>query len=190
MVECCIKCIAVLRLRRVMTVEKQTTRKNITLTIVIVSIIALIAAALVAASIIVNTPSTEKEDINADMIVTSVIKKMNYTNLTGISSENIGKYYDIPKGSVSDSAMYISSRTENGTELACFEYTDSADMEKLKKMIAEYTSSKLSNYKKVSDKTLSSRTDISGSYIFVVISDNSDAAVEAFREITGKKQSS
>lgn len=167
--------------------DENQRKKNILLTAVLLAVIAIISAILIIISLYMqNSSKNQTIDYSAEYVAQTVIQKMNYQNLTQISSENISKYYDVPKGIVIDSAMYISNLSDSGTEVACFKLndrSDNEDRETLSEIIADYTSSKISNYKDVNDHTLLSKTDIVYPYVFVVISSDPNGAVTAFENV-------
>ena len=78
------------------------------MTIIIIALIAIIAGVLVLISLNMQKKITANNvNLSADQIVSSVIKKMNYQNLSPVSKENISKFYDIPEDTVNDYAVYI-----------------------------------------------------------------------------------
>ncbi|MEE3402820.1 MAG: DUF4358 domain-containing protein, partial [Acutalibacteraceae bacterium] len=95
--------------------------RNITVTVIVLVLIVAVSAVLILISLSMQKKSPKNTlTLTTDQIVTSVIKKMNYTNLSPISAENISRYYEIPSNTVSDSAMYISGKSGTEIELACF----------------------------------------------------------------------
>jgi len=163
-------------------------KRNIILTAVLLSIIAAITAVIVAAILAEqNTQKNSKSYLAANTIVSQVIKKMNYQNLTRISDENISKYYNIPDGTVTDSAVYISNRADSGMELACFRLNSRDDTPALSDAISEHISSKKNENKESSGQLANFRTDTVYPYVFIAVASDSEAAANAFREIINEK---
>lgn len=168
--------------------EKSQKQKNIILTVIIVFIIAVIAFILIFVTLSVHSRKNQtNHNLSSNYIVTSVMQKMNYKNLSEISPENISKYYEIPDGVVSEASMYVSSRSDSFTELACFKLTDKSQEDALVKSVSEYISSKNNSYNGINGKEYQNisngKTAVSYPYVFVVISSDSDAAVSAFNLI-------
>lgn len=172
-----------------MEAQKQEQKRNIILTAVILAVIAIVSSVIVVILLYIqNSDKNNKSYYTADYIASGVISKMNYQNLTEISVENIPKYYDIPQNMLTDSAMYISNQSDMGTEIACFKFKYEEDEEEIYKTISQYTGSKVSTYKSVNGEKINAKTDISYPYVFVVISSDSDNAVNAFEDIINKKE--
>lgn len=164
-------------------------KRNIILTIIIIFFIAVIASVLIFLTMSVYNSKKQQtnENLSVNYITSSVIEKMGYQNLSEISSENICKYYEIPDGVVLESDMYVSNRPDSFTEIACFKLTDKSKQDELMKSISEYITSKNSTYKGVNEKEYqninNSKTEVNYPYAFVVISSDSDAAVDAFNSV-------
>lgn len=173
--------------------KKQKSNKkksNVGLTILILGLILLIAAVLSFIILnLINNNANDNKKYTTSFITSEVVKKMNYDNLSEITASNMSKYYDIPDGLVEDSSMYISTRADNFTEIACFRLRNEGDQEKLVKIINEYINDKKTTYSKVNDKAYaiaaSGKTDIIYPYVFVAIASDSDAAVSAFESVIG-----
>lgn len=175
--------------------EHKTKKRNIILTIIILLIITGIAVVL-----IILSPGIQKKgrasntSLTADEVVTGVIKKMNYQNLTPISKENISRYYEIPKNITVDYAMYISARAGTETELACFKIKDDNDEQAIVSCVNDYLASKT----KSSDEQNSVQSNLSAvsahyPYVFAVVAPDSTNAVRSFEILineTPKKQQS
>ena len=172
----------------VIIVEVQTKKKRIILTIILVSIIAIISAVLIAVIMINHeSDSSGSAELSANEVLNKVIDKMNYQNLSPISSQNISNYYELPPDTISDCSMYISSKSESGIELTCFILADDSCEEKVRSTINHYLSTKDATYKELTDKPLKYKTTVELPYIFVAISDDCDNASVSFRNvITGK----
>ena len=164
--------------------SKHTKKRNIFLTIIIVLIIFSTAAVLVIVTISYqNQSSGSKNNYSADEVLSDVITKMNYQNLSPISTENIRKYYELPDNTVSDSSMYISSSSDISTELACFKLRSDVDENVLDDIINEYLESKTGAYKELTEKNIQPKTSVDYPYVFVVISSDSETAVSVFESI-------
>lgn len=171
---------------------KETKKRNLIITFIIVFIIAAVASLLVIITLSVHKNQKKPdENISVKDITFTVIQKMNYQNLSEISSENISKYYDIPEGVVSESDMYVPSRSDSFTEIACFKLTDVSRQDELLKATSEYTASKINTYKNISEKEnqniVNSKTQVNYPYVFVVISNDCDMAISTFNSITDPK---
>ena len=168
-------------------------KKKIILTVIIVMIIAVTASLLIILTLSIYKSEQKQlnESLSVEYITSSVIEKMEYQNLSEISSENIPKYYEISDDIVSESDMYISSGSDSITEIACFKLTDESKQDELMKAISDYLSSKSSTYKNVNEKDsqniTNSRVEIKYPYVFVVISNDCDSAVTAFNSLTDTK---
>ena len=163
-------------------------KQNILLTAVVLAFIALSTSVIV--SIVLaqqNSQTNSKSYLTANTSVSQVIKKMNYQNLSKISDENISKYYNIPDGTVTDSAMYISNRTDSGMELACFRLSSEDNTPVLSDAISEHISSKNSENKEGSGQLAKFKTDTVYPYVFVAVATDSEAAANAFKEIITQK---
>ncbi len=168
--------------------EEKKKKHNAIITLIIILIIAVVTVATVMIVSNIQNAQTNYPSYSADYITQNVIDKMNYQNLTKISNENISKYYDLPKNIVSDSSLYISNRSGITTEVACFKLTDTNNQDRLLGIINDYTSSKVNSYKSVKDTTVETETKVMYPYVFVVISDNSSSAVNAFESILTKNR--
>ena len=159
-------------------------KQNILLTVVILAIIALMTSVIVIFVLAQqNIQKNSKSYLPTNTIVSQVIKKMNYQNLSKISDENISKYYNIPDGVITDSSMYISNRTDSGMELACFCLSSEDNALVLFDAISEHISSKNSENKEGSNQLAQFKTDTVYPYVFVAVASDSEAAANAFKEI-------
>ena len=93
-----------------------------------------------------------KKVYTASYLASEVVKKMNYENLSEISPSDISNYYDIPEGVVTDSAMFVSTRSDSYTEIACFKLKSNESEKQLTKSIDNYISAKKKTYQNVDDK--------------------------------------
>ena len=109
---------------------------------------------------------------------------MNYENMSEISKDNIQRYYDIPEQLVSDKAMYVSTRPDNFTELACFKLNDTKDEPLLLEIVNAYLKDKTQSIKSASEQSdpslNKSNVYCKYPYVFVVIANDSDNAVSTF----------
>lgn len=163
-------------------------QSNITLTVFIVGAIILVAGILSAGTFaVISNNSSNKKVYTASYLASEVVKKMNYENLSEISPSDISNYYSIPEGTVTDSAMFVSSRSDSYTEIACFKLNSKDDEKKLTDAIDSYISAKTKAYQNVDEKAYAvvsaSKTDVHYPYVFVAISPDSDAAVSTFESI-------
>ena len=163
-------------------------KQNIMLTVVILVVIALLTSVTVILVLAQqNIQKNSNSYLPTNTIVSRVIKKMNYQNLSKISDENISKYYNIPDGVITDSSMYISNRTDSGMELACFRLSNEENAPALSDAISEHISSKNSENKEGSNQLAQFKTDTVYPYVFVAVASDSDAAANAFEEIINEK---
>lgn len=161
---------------------------NVLLSIIIVIIITILAAILSAASLMMFAQTENARDnLSAKEIASKIVKDMNYENLSEISEESISKYYEIPENSVSDSAMYVSLRSDSYSEIACFKLKSEEKEDEVSEVIYKYIEAKKNTYKDVNEKAYSivskSKIKISYPYIFVAITSDSDAAVSSFENL-------
>ncbi len=151
---------------------------NIRLTIVVVTAIAATAAIISLIIFLIFRASGTEASFNytAHDITKQVINKMNYENLSEISEDNIDKYYEIPSDVVSDSAVFISSRTDNFTELACFKLSKEEYEQKLLDVIEDYLSEKKSTYQNINEKAYNAiqESKVFTHYPYVLVSVSSD----------------
>ncbi len=163
-------------------------KQNIMLTVVILAVIALLTSVTVILVLAQqNIQKNSNSYLPTNTIVSRVIKKMNYQNLSKISDENISKYYNIPDGVIIDSSMYISNRTDSGMELACFRLSNEENAPALSDAISEHISSKNSENKEGSNQLAQFKTDTVYPYVFVAVASDSEAAANAFEEIINEK---
>lgn len=163
-------------------------KQNIMLTVVILAVIALLTSVTVILVLAQqNIQKNSNSYLPTNTIVSRVIKKMNYQNLSKISDENISKYYNIPDGVITDSSMYISNRTDSGMELACFRLSNEENAPALSDAISEHISSKNSENKEGSTQLAQFKTDTVYPYVFVAVASDSEAAANAFEEIINEK---
>lgn len=163
-------------------------KRNILLTVATISVIALITAVVVGVMLSYqNNSKNSNSYLAANTIISRVIKKMNYQNLTKISDENISKYYNIPDGTVTDSAMYLSNRTDSGMELACFRLADESRSSTLSDAISEHISSKNTENKEGSGQLAKVKIDTVYPYVFVAVASDSETAANTFKEIVNDK---
>lgn len=166
--------------------EQNNKRKNIILTVIIIFIIALISAVLILITLFSMYQKSEQQtndSLSVKYITSSIIQTMGYKNLSEISQDNIYKYYEIPDGVVSESDMYISTRSDSLTEIACFKIADETRQDELMQSISEYLSSKSTSYTTANGKNHNIRTEIQYPYVFVIVSSDSDNAVLTFNSI-------
>lgn len=171
-----------------MAEEVKKKQSNIALTVLIVGAILFGAAAMSAATLaLINSQNSNKKVYTASYLASEVVKKMNYENLSEISPSDISNYYDIPEGVVTDSAMFVSTRSDSYTEIACFKLKSNESEKQLTKSIDNYISAKKKTYQNVDDKAYAvvsaAKTDVHYPYVIVVISPDSDAAVSTFESI-------
>ena len=157
---------------------------NIRLTIVVVTSIAIAATLICIILLLLFRAGNSRNSVNytAHDITSHVISKMNYDNLSEISGDNIEKYYEIPNGVVSDSAMYISARTDNFTELACFKLKNTESEQKVLNCVYDYTKSKSSIEQSPATST-QSMVSSHYPYVFAVISSDCENAVKTFEKL-------
>lgn len=164
--------------------EEKIDKNKIVLTVCLVAII--VAATFIIVLFTLSAQNTEKNSKNyltTNTIISRVIKKMNYENLSKISDENISKYYNIPDGVVTDSAMYISNRADIGMELACFRLSSENSEKILMDSVSQYLSSKDTENKEGSGQLANIKMDTVYPYVFVAIASDSESASSAFKEI-------
>lgn len=166
---------------------------NIFITIILVAGILIVAAALsIGTMIFINSQKQQTQNFTASYITSEVVKKMNYENLSEISAGNISKYYEIPDGIVSDCSMFVSTRPDTFTQIACFKLTEEKYKDKLMSVIDDYIADQLKTYQNVNENAYSavskSKTDVHYPYVFVSLSSDSEAAVNAFETILGIKK--
>lgn len=168
--------------------EKSDVQSNkLRLTVIIVSMIIIIASVIsVIILLSMNNKNSENEkNYTAHEITDEIIKGMSYENLSEISAENILKYYEIPDGTISDSAMYISSKPDSFTEIACFRMRSEDSEDKLMSSINDYINEKISSYQNVNEKAYEAVRDsrILKHYPYVVVSVSTDnSSVETLFE--------
>lgn len=171
------------------TENKQTNKNKIELTVIIVSLILTIAAVISVLLLLgMNESYTVTEsNYTAHEITDRIIRSMNYDNLSEISAENIYKYYDIPEGTISDSAMYISSKPDSFTEIACFRLRSEDVEDKMISSANNYISEKMASYKNVNDKAYeavsNSRILCHYPYIVVTVSTDNSYVESVFESI-------
>ncbi len=158
-------------------------RKNLKLTIIALVLIIATAAVLILISLSMQKKSVKSDlTLSTDQVVTGVIKKMNYTNLSPISTENISRYYEIPLNTVSDSAMYISGKSGTEVELVCFKLLNNEAQKPLARAINEYLEEKVSTSQSTT-QPINSKVATHFPYIFVVVAQDSETAVKAFETV-------
>ncbi len=168
------------------TTEKDIRKRNIRLTVLIISVIIVIAAIISCVILLVTGRfrPVEKKDYTAHEITEKIIRSMNYENLSEISAENISKYYEIPDGVISDSCMYISSRQDNFTEIACFRLRTEDSETTLMKSVDSYLNEKVATYQNVNDKAFeavsNSRILKHFPYVLVSVSADNDSVETVF----------
>ncbi len=167
--------------------EQKKKNNNVLITVIIVSAILIVAAILFVTISLANNQKNSEKKYTAAFITAEVVKKQNYDNLSEITSANISKYYDIPDGVVADSSMYISTRSDNFNEIACFRLSSQDRQEQLMKVISDYISEKTATYQNVNEKAYSivsaAKTDVIYPYVFVAITSDNETAVSAFENV-------
>ena len=163
-------------------------KRNLILTAVSLIVILSVSAVLIILSLNMQRKA-EANDIrlSADDVVTGITKKMNYTNLSAIS--NIERYYEIPKDTVSDYAMYISGKSGVETEIACFVLKDSDSQSVLDKAISEYLNEKNPS-SQASAQLINSSVATHYPYVLVVVAQDSESAVKAFETVLNESRNS
>ena len=165
--------------------KKESVKKNIILTIIVLSII--LVTTIITVMILLGTQRKPVQNnelrLSADDVVSRVIKKMNYNNLTPISKQNISRYYEIPKDAVTDYAMYISGRSGSEVEIACFKLKDEDSRQTLTSPINEYLVGKTSTDTSGSSTLTSSAVSVHYPYVLVVVAQDCDTAVKSFETI-------
>ncbi len=160
-------------------------KRNIILTLVVLAVI--FAVTTVTVIILLGTQRKPAQDndlrLTADEIVSRVIKKMNYNNLTQISKQNISRYYEIPEDTVTDYAMYISGRSGSEVEIACFKLKDEDSRSALTTAINNYLSDKTSTDTSGSSAQTASSVTVHYPYVLVVIAPDCDTAAKSFETL-------
>ena len=168
--------------------SEHSKKKNLILTAVSLILIFSAAAFLIILSL--SMQKKEPQDsirLTADDVVTGITKKMNYTNLSAIS--NIERYYEIPKDTISDSAMYISGKSGTETEIACFVLKDADSQSVLDNAISEYLNEKNSS-SQTSVQLIHSNVATHYPYVLVVVAQDSEAAAKAFETVLNEGKNS
>lgn len=157
--------------------------RNITVTVIVLVLIVAVSAVLILISLSMQKKSPKNTlTLTTDQIVTSVIKKMNYTNLSPISAENISRYYEIPSNTVSDSAMYISGKSGTEIELACFRLQNDSTQTPLLQAVNAYLDEK-GSLTPSSAQTANAKVATHLPYIFVAVAQDSETAAKAFEAV-------
>ena len=110
------------------------------------------------------------------------MKKMNYTNLSPISKENISRYYEIPPDTVMDSAMYISGKSGTEIELACFRLYDNCTTNDMMPTVNSYLDDKGLSPQS-SDQPINAKVSSRPPYLFVAVAQDSETAAKAFETV-------
>ena len=168
--------------------SERTKKRNLILTAVSLIVIFTAAALLIIVSLKrkKKTPQNERK-LTADKIVTSVSKKMNYNNLSPISI--IERYYEIPKGTVIDSAMYISGKSGTEVGIACFVRKDGDQQSALDCAVSDYLNEKNTS-SQTSVQLIHSNVATHYPYVLVVVAQDSESAVKAFETVLNESTSS
>lgn len=160
-------------------------KRNIILTFVVLAVIVVITTITVLILLNNQRKTIQENDIRltADEVVARVIKKMNYNNLTPISKQNISRYYEIPEGTVTDYAMYISGRSGSEVEIACFKLKDEDSRSNLTAAINNYLSDKSSTDTSGSSTQTASSVVVRYPYVLVIVAQDCDSAAKSFETI-------
>ncbi len=166
------------------------TKNKTLLTIIVIGVI--LVTAMIAILIVLGVQrknarsevDVTADDLTAEQVVSGVIKKMNYSNLTLI--ENIKGYYDnFPMDAVSDHALYVSGKSGPEVELTCFVLKDGYSCSDIEASITEHTNEKISQ---VSVQGCSAKVKGKYPYVFVAIAQDSESAVSAFETVLNDKK--
>ncbi|MBQ9461826.1 MAG: DUF4358 domain-containing protein [Clostridia bacterium] len=160
-------------------------KRNIILTFVVLAVIFAVTAVTVLILLGTQRKSDHDNDIRltADEVASRVIKKMNYNNLTQISKQNINRYYEIPEGTVTDYAMYISGRSGSEVEIACFRLKNEDSRSALTAAINSYLNEKSPADVSGSSTQAASTVAVHYPYVLVVVAQDCDTAAKAFETI-------
>ncbi len=163
--------------------KEKSVKRNLLLTAIALIVIFITSAVLIIISLNAQKRTGENNlKLSADEVVNGVTKKMNYTNLSSISKENIQRYYEIPQNTVTDYAMYVSGHSGTETEIACFVLEDSEHQSDLEEAIHDYLNEKTSN-PQVSAQQVNSNVAVHFPYVLVVVAQDSESAVKAFETV-------
>ncbi len=159
-------------------------KRNLILTIIVLGLILAVAAVLILITLNMQKKiETSDPTLTADQVVTGVIRKMNYTNLSPISAENISRYYEIPTDSISDSAMYISGKSGTEVEVTCFRLQSDTAREPLMHAVNEYLEDKGVSPQTAVSQVINAKVATHLPYIFVAVAQDSESAVKAFETV-------
>lgn len=170
--------------------SNKTAKNKVLLTIMVIGIILVTALIAILITLGIQRKNARSEinltadDLTADQVVSGVIKKMNYSNLTLI--ENLKSYYDkFPMDAISDHALYVSGKSGPEVELTCFVLRNGSSYADIEASITEHINEKTSQ---TSVQGCTPKVKEQFPYVFVVISQDSESAASAFETVLNDKK--
>ncbi len=158
-------------------------KRNILLTIIVVVMIFAVSSVLVIITLNAQMRSAKSNPtLSANDVATRVIRKMNYSNLTPISYENISRYYELPDNIVTDHAMYISGKSGTDIEITCFKLQKDENPQALIDAANAYLSDKTATAQN-SSQSINYKMAVHLPYVFVAVAQDSETAVNAFENV-------
>lgn len=158
-------------------------KRNLVLTIIVLGLIIATAAVLIVISLGMQKKTVKSGlTLTADQVVTGVIRKMNYSNLSPISAENISRYYEVPDHTVADLAMYISGKSGTEVEITCFRLQNDTEPAPLIQAVDDYLDDK-GILTQSTAQAINAKVATHLPYVFVAVAQDSETAAKAFETV-------
>lgn len=135
--------------------------------------------------------TSAQTELSCSEITQSVINKMGYTGLAALENGNISGHFDIPADSITQSAIYISSSSEQALEVDCFKLTETSYENSIKTAVSDHMTSKANGFKDNADQLQLIKNytcESYNGYVFVVVAENAPVAAGHFRNIIDGKE--
>lgn len=122
-----------------------------------------------------------------DQITATVINELEIKNVTELTSEQVALRYPLDMSVLQDKSVYVSAQNNNADEIAVFELKDGEKVAPVMSAVNDRIQQKLSSFENLNpteyQKIKSAVAENIGSYVVVIICDNSDKAKEVIEEI-------
>lgn len=122
-----------------------------------------------------------------NQITATVINELEIKNVTELTSEQVALRYPLDMSVLQDKSVYVSAQNNNADEIAVFELKDGEKVAPVMSAVDDRIQQKLSSFENLNpteyQKIKSAVAENIGSYVVVIICDNSDKAKEVIEEI-------
>ncbi len=165
--------------------------------ITIISLVVVVAVAVTASIIAWKYIQSGKKNgsgiskMSTRQIVDSIIEQMSYRDITLIDESQLLRHYDVDTDMIDEFTMYVSSNIESAFEIACFKLDTAESVGAMTTSITEHMNNKAAGYMELNpvqyNMIMSYQTAVIENYVFVVVSNDAEAAKQIFTDMCNSK---